>query len=47
VATNVTNIYVQAILPHPALSVVLGIMPWVVAYILVRLYGRETLTGKT
>lgn len=46
-ATNVTNIYVQAILPHPALSVVLGIMPWVVAYILVRLYGKETLTGKT
>lgn len=44
-ATNVANVYVQTILPHVALSVVLGIMPWIVALILLRRYGKETLTG--
>ncbi len=44
---NTFTIYVQAIFPHPAVSFVFGIMPWVVAYVLLRFYGEETLTGKS
>ncbi len=45
VVTNVVTIYVQSILPHQALTVVLGVMPWVVVFVLERRYGKDTLTG--
>ncbi|MHA2298099.1 MAG: CPBP family intramembrane glutamic endopeptidase [Candidatus Hodarchaeales archaeon] len=47
VMNNVVTIYVQMIFTHPAVSFVFGIMPWVIAFVLVRYYGKETLTGKS
>jgi len=43
--TNLVTTYVQFILPHQGLSVVLGIMPWIIAFALRKQYGKETLTG--
>ena len=43
--SNLVITYVQFILPHQGLSVVLGFMPWVVAFVLRKRYGKETLTG--
>ncbi|MHA2064367.1 MAG: CPBP family intramembrane glutamic endopeptidase [Candidatus Thorarchaeota archaeon] len=40
-AVNVVSAYLQA---SPALSVITGIMPWVVAIVLLRKYGKDTLT---
>ncbi|MFX0054847.1 MAG: CPBP family intramembrane glutamic endopeptidase [Promethearchaeota archaeon] len=41
-STNVVTAFLQT---SPALTVITGIMPWVAAIILLRKYGRETLTG--
>jgi membrane protease YdiL (CAAX protease family) len=40
--TNVVSAYLQS---SPVLSVITGIMPWVIAIILLKRYGKETLTG--
>jgi hypothetical protein len=45
--TNLVVTYVQFILPHQGLSVILGFMPWVITFALLKRYGKETLTGLT
>lgn len=46
VSINVTGIYIQGFLPHPSLAVITGIMPWVVAIILFKIFGKERLSRK-
>lgn len=41
-ATNVVSAYLAT---SPTLTVITGIMPWVVAIVLLRKYGKDTLTG--
>jgi hypothetical protein len=40
--TNVVMAYLQS---SPVLSIITGIMPWVIAIFLFKRYGEETLTG--
>lgn len=45
--SNLVITYVQFILPHQGLSVILGFMPWIIAFALRKRYGKETLTGSS
>ncbi len=45
--SNLVITYVQFILPHQGLSVILGFMPWIVAFALRKRYGKEMLTGSS